>query len=381
MSSCSACGATNQFAKFCVNCGSSLSSPRGPDKQTMAWSSTPDARSSTAFASAPHGAAVAPVAMELPPTRRRMKQWVMNGAASIVVLLIAGIAVIVLRRPATTDQAGPPATTAVPTVSSSRTTVRPMPELITVPDPVTMTVTHTATTSVEAPPPIVTATVEAPPIDTTSTEAPTTEATYIDDTPAPNTAVAEPDPMGGPNASFSCNTGYIVQIASDRARADYEARVAQIRASGTLPADARWTETTASWHIFAGSTSAYALYVGTFASPNDGCDARLAGPADAFIRSTSTGVNEFISCLCPASPASLVTIVTPGQTSVWVGELQRLLGHSNYGMDDVEGSSKNWGIYTTDTKAAVIRFQTDHGLPADGSVGGKTWTALQTAIC
>lgn len=366
MSSCSACGATDQSTRFCVNCGASLTGPPILDKQTLAWAKTPEGRSSNVFLAAPYRA---PVGVELPPSRRRTKQWIMISAAAIVVLLIAGVAVVVLRRPA--DQAGPPVTTSVPILSPSRSTVRPMPEPVGVPAPVTMTVTQTATTSVEVPPPIVVTSTETPPAP---------ETTSVDDPTTPTTA-PELDPMGGANASFSCDTGYIVQIASDRARADYEARVAEIRAAGTLPADSLWSLTSASCPIFTGSTSAFVLYVGTFPSPYDGCDARLAGPADAFIRSTSPGTNEFISCLCPAAPASLPTIVTPGQTSVWVGELQRLLGHSDYGIDDIEGSSKNWGIYTSDTKAAVIRFQADHGLPADGSVGAKTWTALQTAIC
>ncbi len=203
----------------------------------------------------------------------------------------------------------------------------------------------------------------------------------MDPPPEPSTIAPALDPMGGPSAAVVCNTGYIVQVASDVDVRDYEARIAEIRAGGVLPEDAQWTQTTSGCPIFTGTTGAFVLYVGGFASPYDACATRLASPADAFIRSTSPGSNEFISCLCPASTGMLATIVTPGQTSVWVGELQRILGHLNYGMDDIDAGSAAWGTYSSDTRAAVARFQAEHGLPADSSVGAKTWAALQAATC
>jgi len=38
------------------------------------------------------------------------------------------------------------------------------------------------------------------------------------------------------------------------------------------------------------------------------------------------------------------------------------------------------GIFGANTERAVKEFQTNNGLPADGVVGPKTWTALEEAF-
>ncbi len=187
--------------------------------------------------------------------------------------------------------------------------------------------------------------------------------------------------MGGPGAAFGCDTGYIVQIASALTQADYRSDVAQIRIDGTLPSNAKWTKTNITCPIFTGPGNAYLLYAGPFPAAYDACGTRLAGPPDAVIRSTKPGKDEFVSCLCPTAVSRLRAVSVSGHSGVWVGELQLVLRHLRYQIEDIDGPPSAWGTFTVGTAAAVSRFQIDNGLPSTGVVDGATWSTLQTEAC
>ena len=201
---------------------------------------------------------------------------------------------------------------------------------------------------------------------------------------APTTAA----PVVAPTRQdIGCDEGYIVQVASELDRPAFERRIAELRAAGQLPAGVKWAETSSSCKIFTAQVNVLVLYAGPFASPADACPARLASPADAFIKGTTPDVTSVISCVCPADPNSLPKITTVGQRNVWVGELQRVLGGKlDYDVGDINadpaaGDPGRWGIYTDETAAAVGRFQADNNLAQSRQVDSTTWSALRAQGC
>lgn len=207
-------------------------------------------------------------------------------------------------------------------------------------------------------------------------------------TPAPAPPPAAADPMGGPRLDIACGDGYIVQVASELDTAAFTNRVAQLRAAGTLPPGTQWAQTSTSCSLFTTQSNVLVLYAGPFVSQYDACPARLASPPDAFIKSTNPqNVGQYVSCLCPAVVSTLPTINTVDQQNVWVGELQRVLGSKldydvgSINADPAAGNPGKWGTYTTDTAAAVGRFQRDNGLPITDQVDQATWSALQRNSC
>lgn len=208
--------------------------------------------------------------------------------------------------------------------------------------------------------------------------------------PAPATTGAPADPMGGPHENIVCGTGYIVQVASELDQQTFQARVATLRAQGTLPPDVKWTETSTSCGIFMNQRNVFVLYAGPFPDWVAACPARLAGPADAILkRADPAQVGSFPACICPefATAHPPPHIASVGQQDVWVGELQRVLGAQlDYDVGSINdepsiGDPGRWGIYTAETAAAVGRFQRDDGLPVTEQVDGATWAALQRAAC
>ena len=143
--------------------------------------------------------------------------------------------------------------------------------------------------------------------------------------------------MGGPVQEIACAPGYIVQIASGLDEASYVNRIAELRASGQLPANVFVAHTASSCAIFSSQTNTIVLYAGPFNGPYDGCDARLKAAPDSFIKGTTPETaHVFISCLCPTTVATLPTITAINQTGVWIGELQRVLGNKlNYDIPDL----------------------------------------------
>jgi hypothetical protein len=273
-----------------------------------------------------------------------------------VVVVVAGVAWAITR--STTETADPAPVPAAPVTQQAIEPVVPT--------------TSIAASSAGHAGPVVTMTVTA-----TATAPPTAAAI-----PAPL-----PEPMGGPRVDITCQPGYVVQVASELSSAAFIDRVAEIRAQGMLPATTKWTETAGSCGIFATTTNAFVLYAGPFASPYDACATRLASPADAFIKgTTSQTAGDYVSCECPADSRSLPVIATPQQQGVWVGELQRILNNRlEYSIKDlnspIAGNPTAWGTFSPDTSSAVMRFQSDESLPATGQVDAATWAALQAAQC
>lgn len=189
-------------------------------------------------------------------------------------------------------------------------------------------------------------------------------------------APSPPVPYGVPQRDITCNTGYFVQLASESSTAAFTRRVSTLRAAGEVPPAALAADTRSSCGIFGGQRNTLVLYAGMYANPYDGCGARLAGPADAFIR-TSAGARTWVSCLCPAATSGL-PVLQAGASSAWVGEMQRVLGHLGFSID---GLSDRWGDFTPATAKAVARFQKRARLTVTGRVDGPTWGALQGAGC
>jgi hypothetical protein len=199
--------------------------------------------------------------------------------------------------------------------------------------------------------------------------------------PVPKKPAAKPKPsLGVPQHEIACSGGYIVQLASELDAPTLAAHVARLKASGQLPAGALAADSAHSCDLFSSQSNTVVLYAGPFASRYAGCAARLAGPADAYIKGGNPATaTEYVSCLCPANAAGLPRLATIGQQNVWVGELQRVLGNRlNIDVNDLSG---HWGTFTPGTKAAVQQFQKSRKLPATGGVDARTWKTLQSAGC
>ena len=171
-----------------------------------------------------------------------------------------------------------------------------------------------------------------------------------------------------------------MQLASELDEPRFKARVSALKASGQVPAGALAADSAKSCKLFTSQVNTLVLYAGPYPSRYDGCAARLAGPADAYIKGgNADSAGEYVSCLCPAAVAALPRYTAVGQQGVWVGELQRVLGNRlNIDVSDLTG---NWGRFTAGTQAAVRQFQHAAKLPANGVVDARTWTALQSAEC
>ena len=185
--------------------------------------------------------------------------------------------------------------------------------------------------------------------------------------------------------AIACDSGYVVQLASETTPEAFVARVDAVRAAGQLPAGSRWADTTASCPgLF--TATAQVLYAGPFAGPYDGCPTRLVGPWDAFVKNVADP-SAFLSCLCPQDPNGLPVVAAVGQQDAWIGELQRMLRNKlDYQGIDIDarpadGFPGAWGVYTQSTADAVTRFQADRGLPTTGQVDAGTWAALRSAGC
>lgn len=284
----------------------------------------------------------------------RRRPWLLGAlAAAAVVVVLTAIAFFALR-PGDTASPGPGVGT-VTTVGDSSAAPTTDPVLTSAVDPVVV-----------------------PTVDATQTPAPISQSSAT----GPTNPGTDPGagPLGGSERDIACAPGFIVQVASGGDEASFVTRIAELRAAGQLPTDAAVARTATSCAIFAGQANSVVLYTGPYRDPYDGCEARLASAPDSFIKGTTAETaTRYVSCLCPAQVVSVPTVNAIGQTGVWVGELQRILGNRlNIGIPDLKG---NWGTFTDGTSAAVKTFQTDAGLPATGTVDAGTWQALQQAQC
>jgi len=72
----------------------------------------------------------------------------------------------------------------------------------------------------------------------------------------------------------------------------------------------------------------------------------------------------------PACPTGGYPVIRQGSRGVYVMVLQDALNYLGYNTGSIDG------IFGSNTRAAVIRFQKDNGLSADGIVGCNTWRRL-----
>lgn len=370
MSTCDHCGAADQLGRFCASCGTPLIGPSidlrkaavpGPAEPTVVTGPAADARWA-ATASYPLPAPTAPQVLPPASPPRRGPGVAVLVVLVVAALLVAGVGAWFVIRPT----GGQQAIAVLPATTSAVTSVARSPA-----------------GGPAKPAPIGPPGSKADPASSAAAPTiPTVTSTAV------VTATVALDPMGGPRVDIACGSGYIVQVASELDQAAFAARVAALRSAGTLPADAKWTETSTSCAIFTTQANVLVLYAGPYPSVQAACPARLASPADAFVKSTDPAtVGTFRSCLCPAAAGDLPAISTVGQQGVWIGELQRVLGGGlDYTVgainaDPAVGDPGRWGTYTAETAAAVRRFQADHGLAATGQVDAATWSALQGAWC
>lgn len=323
----------------------------------------------------------------LPPRSSRRRSAVIGilgvVAATVVVLVVALWIAPNWGTSADTNRDAPPTAPIRSTqpLTSGPTSVLASP-FSSSPDPASAAPTSSA-------PAQVTVTVTQKPSSAPSASAPatiTTPTPKATPKPAPKPTptpkpTPKPSPLGVPAQEIACGDGYVVQLASELNAATFAARVAALRAAGQLPAGAKVADSTKSCGIFSNQRNTLVLWAGPFPGPYDGCSSRLSGPYDAFIKGANPDTaSKYVSCLCPAKTRALPTISQVGETGVWIGELQRVLGNK-LNIDVGPLGATGWGNYTAGTKAAVVAFQKERKIPADGVVNGRTWKALQSAQC
>lgn len=134
-----------------------------------------------------------------------------------------------------------------------------------------------------------------------------------------------------------------------------------------------------------------------------GCDKAKTTKDIAAVNTESFMLKEGDVLVAPstqvtARPAATVSVGTPGTDIVVHGEEAPLVETLTAAADMVMGDSpddkaiqtalKNLGLYSGDidgvigpkTKEAIVAFQSQSGLEADGKVGPKTWAALKSAL-
>lgn len=344
------------------------------------------------------------------PAERDRRRKALLGVLAVVVLTVAVVLTALLvapkwskdnaqpnptapTSPTTAESTAGPSTSSPPTSSSQPTSLptSTASNVVPLPDstrssstassnpPVVQTVTVTAKTGTSRS----TATTSSKP--TTSKPPKTIAPQPVKITkPAPpkTTRPAPPkDDLGVPRADIACSNGYIVQLASELDKPTFKMRVAALKAQGMVPAGAKAADSKSSCALFSNQTNTWVLYAGPFGSADQGCSDRLTGPPDAFIKGGNpASAHTYYSCLCPANPASIPTVGPGSDQHGWIGELQRVMANRlNYKIDPL--GAGQWGVYTAQTQNAVKQFQTDHQLPATGSVDGPSWAAIKAASC
>lgn len=391
----------------------------GADPYGAAWSGSDSA--TNIGGRGPAGATSSDGAQQLTPlpAERVRRRRALYGVLAVVVLTVAVVLTAILVAPkwskdnAQPSPTAPPGPTSSPSGMQSTTSSPPsgssesigtststVPQIVPPLDSKTSapstassqgavvhTVTVTAGTGPAAHGSRTTATsTSKPPMPSTPTTAPKTTApkTTAPKATAPTTTTKPAPPknqLGVPREDIACSNGYIVQLASELDEATFKTRVAALKAQGMVPAGAKAANSTGSCAIFSNQSNTWVLYVGPFGAADQGCSARLNGPADAFIKGGNPGSSgTYYSCVCPANPASIPQVGPGSNQHGWIGELQRVMANRLNDKIDPLGAGQ-WGVYTPQTQAAVKKFQSDHRLPATGSVDAATWAAIKSASC
>lgn len=87
-------------------------------------------------------------------------------------------------------------------------------------------------------------------------------------------------------------------------------------------------------------------------------------------KSTSTWVHIDKRYGTPACSTGGYPLIKQGSRGVYVMVLQDALNYLGYSAGSIDG------IFGPNTRAAVVRFQRDNNLSADGIVGCNTWRRL-----
>lgn len=402
MTFCTNCGQPLTGLAFCTNCGQAVTAGAVPPPTAGRSAGRPQG------APGPLPLPVIPASTVSGPSRRRSRRLaVILVVALVAVIGGAGVLFFVLRksnhpdsadrnvpavlssasgsagnspsaRPSTAAQTGlAPSSVAQGSVASSRVVPVIPVETVTIGQSGTPLSDPSLTT--------VTATVQASTARQSTSPTSALAKTTSSHSVAPKTTVAAAaNPLNGPAKPLSCGSGYIVQLASETTAAVLRARIPSLIAAHLLPGGSSWTNIAGSCRIWQATTGAV-LYAGPFQAAYDACDARLHGPSDAFIKIVDPdNFKTFYSCLCPTESSTLPVLQTVGQTTVWVGELQRAmekLGYDIPGLQGEAGVPVAWGQFTADTSTAIKKFQTSSGLPATGKVDATTWDSLKAGVC
>ena len=199
--------------------------------------------------------------------------------------------------------------------------------------------------------------------------------------------VISPDPMGGSNQPFDCNSDeYFVQVASETDEQAYISTVDKVRSSGQLPPNTHYVTQGGDCGIFTSARSSstasrsWVLYAGPFATADAACPALLESPPDASIKGLRKESRQANSpCLCAVNIADIPVITKPDQTGQWVSEIQRSLLDVGYPI--TAELIDHPGQFSEATSNLVGKFQDAMGLSDTGLVDETTWERLQVVIC
>lgn len=231
--------------------------------------------------------------------------------------------------------------------------------------------------STDAPP---TSSPTQPPHSSSTSHLPTTTASPTKG--SASTTVSTPsggNPLSQPAKPITCDSRFIVKIASGKTTAALKNEAAQLTKSNQLPQPIHWTPTKNSCKSTALGNDTAVLYAGPFTTSAQACRARLQSAPGAVVIGTS---GTRVSCLCPAVLKTLPTISKIGQSQVWTAELQRaLITPLGFTIADLNTQPARWGTYTAGTASAVAKFQNQVKLTPDGVVGLKTWQAIRSKVC
>jgi hypothetical protein len=107
-----------------------------------------------------------------------------------------------------------------------------------------------------------------------------------------------------------------------------------------------------------------------------------AAAAPVVVRSAPTAVDagrripfRFLEFLCETPRRNIPVLRSTGGDVGAVKLVQYSLRFLDYPVGPVDG------VYGSVTRAAVRRYQQDHGLVVDGTTGPQTWGSIQRVVC
>ncbi len=188
--------------------------------------------------------------------------------------------------------------------------------------------------------------------------------------------------MRGRHQAIACDSGYILQVASQTNDALLKTRADEIFGLNQIPGGIKWTRTGDGCHLYQGTGEV--MYTGPYPDEYAGCADRRASPPDAFLRPTDPGDSHaFITCLCAPSDFQVQAVKSGARNSVMVGELQHILEAGlKKNIRSIDTDPSLWGTYDADTAAAVADFKASVGDSTAGTVMTvDDWSLLAAQVC